>query len=499
VNLDEYLTHDATALAQLVRDHEVTPKELLGLARQRARDVNPRLNAIVMELGAVADARAGEQLDGPFAGVPFLVKDLAQEYRGFPTSSGSRSLASDVATEHALVTQRFLDAGLVVFGKTNTPEFGAKGVTEPDYWGPSRNPWNTDHTPGGSSGGSGAAVAAGIVAVAGANDGGGSIRIPAACNGLVGLKLSRGLSPHGPQTGESMFGMVTQGVVSRTVRDSAAAYDAIIAPDPRTGYQSALPAGSFVAAVKTPPVGLRVGYSVSSAINPAPDREAVAAVHSAAQVLAELGHIVEEVTPPYDDGALARDFLTIWFAQLAGEVAEAKRRTGAKDRDFEADTLALAELGRAGGVVAMLRAIDNINGYIQSLARFHSDHDLLLTPTLAKPPLPIGATATAAPLQRAARVISKAHGGKVLTRTGILDELIEQSLGWVPYTQLANLTGRPAISVPLHWTDAGLPLGVQFVGRLGADGDLLRLAAQLEDACPWGHRHPAPLGPRRQG
>ena len=232
MHLDEYMAHDATALAKLVARKEVTPAELLALARQRAEAVNPTLNAIVRRLDDVADRQAADaDLSGAFAGVPFLIKDLYQEYRGFPTSYGSRSLAHDVADEHALVTQRFLDAGLVIFGKTNTSEFGAKGMTEPEYWGPARNPWSTEHTPGGSSGGSGAAVAAGIVPAAGANDGGGSIRVPAACTGLVGLKASRGLTPYGPQTGEIMFGMATQGVVSRTVRDSAALYDAIIGPE----------------------------------------------------------------------------------------------------------------------------------------------------------------------------------------------------------------------------------------------------------------------------
>ncbi len=201
-----------------------------------------KLNAIVRPLTEVADARAADALTGPFAGVPFLVKDLAQDYAGFATTDGSRSLERDVATEHAVVTQRFLDAGLVIFGKTNTPEFGAKGITEDSLLGTARNPWNLNHTPGGSSGGSGAAVAAGIVPAAGANDGGGSVRIPAACNGLVGLKLSRGFTPYGPQSSESMFGMVTQGVVSRTVRDSAGLLDAIAGgPDRYAAYVARKP------------------------------------------------------------------------------------------------------------------------------------------------------------------------------------------------------------------------------------------------------------------
>jgi amidase len=490
MDLSDYLTSDATTLAGHVAAKEVTAAELLALARERTDAVNPTLNAVIEPLTEVADARAADpDLSGPFAGVPFLVKDLAQEYAGYPTSSGSRALVDDVADEHALVTQRFLDAGLVIFGKTNTPEFGAKGVTEPELWGAARNPWNTAHTPGGSSGGSGAAVAAGIVPAAGANDGGGSVRIPAACNGLVGLKTSRGLGPYGPQTGEVMFGMVTQGVVSRTVRDSAGLLDAIVGPDDTAGYEAARPATSFADLLAQAPGTLRIGYSASSAINSSPDPEAIAAVESAAGLLSELGHQVEEVQPPHDDEALARDFLTIWFAQLHGQVAEIKRRLGSPDSHFEADTLAISELGRAAGVGPLLTSLGNINGYIHALAGFHRTYDLFLTPTLAQPPLAVGALSSSASLQRAARVVSRVRAGKLLSATGVLDQLINDNLGWVPYTQLANLTGRPAISVPLHWTAAGLPLGVQLVGRLGADGLLLQLAAQLEEARPWFHRY----------
>ncbi|GAA1932009.1 amidase [Nocardioides marmoribigeumensis] len=488
---EEYLAHDATALAALVADGEVTAVELLDLARRRRDEVNPAINAVVVDLDGVADERAAGPLEGPFAGVPFLVKDLGQEYAGFPTSGGSRALAADVAGRHALVTQRFLDAGLVVFGKTNTPELGAKGVTEPELFGPARNPWDTTRTPGGSSGGSGAAVAAGIVPAAGANDGGGSVRIPAACNGLVGLKLSRGLTPYGPHTGEAMFGMVTQGVVSRTVRDSAGLLDAIVGSHPAEAYLGASHDVPFADRIRERPGRLRIGFTSSSAINDRPDPEAVAAVEGAARLLTELGHEVEEVSPPHDDEALARDFLTIWFAQLHGQVAEAKARLGASDSDFEADTLALAELGRAAGLLPMLRSMANVNDHVHKLAGFHEEYDLLLTPTLAKPPIPVDSTTTPPLLQRASRAIAKVRAGKALQASGVLDQLISQSLGWVPYTQLANLTGRPAISLPLHWTADGLPLGVQLVGALGTDGLLLQLAAQLEEAQPWAGRFPA--------
>ena len=489
MDLDEYLTSDATTLARLVAEKQVTATELLALARQRADQVNPKLNAIVRPLTEVADARASEDLEGPFAGVPFLVKDLAQDYAGFATTNGSRSLEQDVASEHALVTQRFLDAGLVIFGKTNTPEFGAKGITEDKLLGTARNPWNINHTPGGSSGGSGSAVAAGIVPAAGANDGGGSVRIPAACNGLVGLKMSRGFTPYGPQSGESMFGMVTQGVVSRTVRDSAGLVDAIAGVPERYAAYVAQRPDSFLVNLDERPAKLRIGYSHSSAINANPDPEAIAAVEKAAALLTQLGHEVEEVKPPHDDEALARDFLTIWFAQLHGQISSIKKRMGVGDSHFEPDSLAVAEIGRAAGVGALFHSLDRINDHIHALDDFHQRYDLFLTPTLAKPPLEVGSIATAAPLQAASRVIAKVRAGKLLNATGILDQLITENLGWVPYTQLANLTGRPAISVPLHWTAKGLPLGVQLVGPLASDGLLLRLAAQLEEAQPWFQRY----------
>ncbi|WP_238420629.1 amidase [Gordonia sp. 'Campus'] len=487
--MDEYLSADATTLAGLVASGEVTAAELLDLARTRADAVDDALNAIVIRMDAEADRRAGGELSGPFAGVPFLIKDLAQDYRGYPTTRGSRALANHVAKEHSVTVQRFLDAGLVIFGKTNTPEFGAKGITEPTYWGPTRNPWNTEVTAGGSSGGSAAAVAAGIVPAAGASDGGGSIRIPAACAGLFGLKSSRGLMPFGPQTGEPLFGMGVEGVVTRTVRDAAALYDALIGPTPSSTYPTPLHTESYTARIATPPRLLRIGVTTKSAINPNPHPEAVAAVERAVALLTDLGHQVEEVDPPHDDAELARDFLDIWFAKCAAQVDEVRRLTGAPDSHFEADTLTLAELGRSAGVVPLFTALDHINDHVLALERFHQTHDLLLTPTLAVPPPRIGSMTTPPVLQQAARLAARARGGRVISRLGIIDQLVYESLGWVPYTQLANLTGRPAMSVPLHWTDAGLPLGVQFVGRLGADGDLLALAAGLEQAAPWFHRY----------
>jgi Asp-tRNA(Asn)/Glu-tRNA(Gln) amidotransferase A subunit family amidase len=490
MELNEYTTHDATGLAALVADGEVCAADLLALARSQAELVNPALNAIVQQMGELADSRAREPLSGPLAGVPFLLKDLAQEYAGFPSTHGSRSLVKDVAAEHAVVVQRWLDAGLVIFGRTNTPEFGAKGITEPVLWGPARNPWNTAHTPGGSSGGSAAAVAAGIVPAAGASDGGGSIRVPASCCGLFGLKPSRGRVPSGPANGERMLGLVVDGVISRSVRDSVALLEAIIGPEPTAEYVMAQPFEPIGTALERPPGRVRIGVSSRSAITATPSPEAVAAVTAAAALLTDLGHEVDEVDPPCDDAALARDFLTIWFAVVAAQVADARKRLGATSRDFEADTLAMAELGRAGGVVAVIEAQQRRHGYLRAMRRFHGRYDYLLTPTQAQPPPRIGQLDTPMVLQRLSRVVAALRGGKLLEKLSILDQLVQENLGWIPYTQLANMTGLPAMSVPLHWTAEGLPLGVQFVGRLGTEPQMLQLAAQLEQAQPWASRRP---------
>lgn len=485
MNFDEYRTYDATGLAKLVADKEVSAAELLALARDRAAEVNPRINAIVRDV----PAEPADDLTGPFAGVPFLIKDLAQDYAGLPTSSGSRALMSLKVIEHATVVQRWLDAGLVIFGKTNTPEFGLKGVTEPEAWGPARNPWNLDRTPGGSSGGSAAAVAAGIVPCAGANDGGGSIRIPAACCGLVGLKPGRGLTPNGPATAESMHGAAVQGVVSRTVRDSAAMLDVLAGGEQSGPFVPALPDAPFATAVGRDPGKLRIGVRVPSAITPQPHREAFAAVEATVRALTDLGHDVEELPQaPFDDAALAKEFLLAWFAYTAWELDDAKARTGAGDDKFERDTLIMAALGRATSSADYVDAVQRRHGHTRRLSTFFESYDLLLTPTLAKLPPKVGEFDLPVPLQRAADVLLKTRTTRLLAFTNIVDDMVDKNLGWVPYTQLANLTGRPAISLPLHQTADGLPLGVQFVAPLAGETLLLTLAAQLETALPWADR-----------
>ena len=484
--MDDYQSHDAVGLAALVREKKVSAAELLAAARARADQVNDRINAIVVD---VDPPPAG---DGPFAGVPFLLKDLGQDLRGYPTSGGSRSLSTTPAVESAAVVERWLAAGLVVFGKTNTPEFGAKGVTEPHLFGPARNPWNTDHTPGGSSGGSAAAVAAGIVPCAAASDGGGSIRIPASACGLFGLKASRGLVPSGPLVQEGLGGIATNGVISRTVRDTAAMLDVLVGATPDGPYLPALSPTPYADEVGQEPGRLRIGLCTASSINPTPDPEAIAAATRAGELLESLGHHVDQLErAPFDDEALAKDFLTTWFVYAADSVAQAKAISGSGDSGFEPDTLVMAALGRATNPVDLVRAIENRQLHVRRLAEFHATYDLLLTPTTALPPPRIGALDLPPAMQKAQKALVTVRGAGLLRFTPVVDQLISENLGWVPYTQLANLTGRPAMSVPLHWTADGMPIGAQLVGRLGSEGQLLRLAAQLERAQPWADRRPA--------
>lgn len=492
MDFDTYSQYDAVGLAELVASGGTTAAELLAAARARAKAVNPRINAIVRFMDAEADARAAEPLSGPFAGVPFLLKDLFQDYAGVPTSQGSRAMRDWPAAHNATVVDRWLDAGVVVFGKTNSPEFGAKGITEPDVWGPTRNPWDVARTPGGSSGGSAAAVAAGIVPCAAASDGGGSIRIPAACCGLFGLKPGRGLVPAGPDAGEGLYGAALNGVVSRSVRDTAAMLDVLAGPEPTSPYLPAMPERPLAQEVGVDPGKLRIGVLTSTHLAPKLHPEVQAGVDATVRELKALGHDVELLsTAPFDDVQLAKDFLTIWFVAQAQGVDAVKRITGATDEGFEQDTLLTAAFGRATDVIAHADALENRHAHVQRLAEFHASFDLLLTPTLSTLQPKVGSFAQPRALEKVADVLLKTRSAGLLVKTPVLQSIIERNLKWVPYTQLANLTGRPAMSVPLQQTPGGLPIGIQFVAPLGGEALLLRLASQLEAAHPWADRRPA--------
>jgi amidase len=494
MKLSEYLAHDAVALAERVASREVTAAELLELALSQSARTQPKTNAICRMMEQEARGQLERQPPRPFGGVPFLIKDCAQDYAGLPTSFGSRGLANNVVAEHAYVVRRYLDAGFVIFGKTNLPELALKGVSDSQAFGRCSNPWNVGHTPGGSSGGAAAAVASGVVPMAAGNDGGGSIRIPAACCGLFGLKPSRGLVSSGPGYGEYWYGASSEGVISRSVRDAAAALDVIAGAEPGDPFLPAEPPVIYAQAATRDPPRLRIGFTTVSPIGTEVHEEAKAAVEGAVKLLQGLGHEVEEAAPQIDGAALAKSFLHIYFGQVPAMVERA-RANGARRDDFELLTRVLASIGGAISAGRLTTQLVKWNEFARALARFHDRYDLLLTPTLAHPPIRHGQGDPSAAEQTLLNMVDRTGLLGLLTRAGLLDGTIDKiardSLQYVPFTQLANLTGTPAMSVPLHWTADGLPLGVQFTGRLGDEPRLLQLARQLEQAQPWFDRLPA--------
>ena len=494
ISAEDYRRHDALGLAELLRKREVSASELLEAAIARSAQVNPKLNAIIIPMHELARERARQDLQGPFAGVPFLTKDLFQEYAGVQTAYGCKGLkaANYLADVHAEITARWLRAGTVIFGRTNTPEFGAKGITEPEAWGPTRNPWNLERIPGGSSGGSAAAVAAGIVPMAGANDGGGSIRIPAAYCGLFGLKPGRGRTPWGPQMSEAMHGAAMNHVLTRSVRDSAAMLDATHGSDLSALCHLAPPERPYLEEVGRDPGRLRIAFTTRSPIGSAVDAEAVKAVRDAARLLESLGHHVEEAEPQIDGLQLAKDFIVMWFAQCAATVNEIKHRTGCGNEGFELDTLAMAAFGEASRASEYVQGYWRWGEYTRQLAEFHQKFDLYMTPTLAHPAPRVGQIATPQWQHVAMKILMALGLSRVILKSGMIEQMVQENLKWVPFTQLGNLTGVPGMSVPLHWTPDNLPMGVHFLAAHGGEGLLFRLAGQLEQARPWKDRWPNP-------
>ena len=491
MHFDEYLQQDAVGLAALVRTRQLPASALLRCALDQAAKANGRTNAIVRQW---TPAEAPPGADGPFQGVPFLLKDGGHDIAGLPTTHGCRALASVIPTESSAVVQRFLSAGLVVFGKTNVPELLLKAFTDSRLLGRASNPWDPDRTPGGSSGGAAAAVASGVVPMAAAGDGGGSIRIPASYCGLFGLKSSRGRVSVGPAVGELWGGAATHGVISRSVRDSARALDVMQGAEPGDPFQIPPPALPYEAAIERPPGRLRIGFSTASPLGTPVHPEAQAAVHQAASLLQSLGHSVEEAAPEIDGLALARHYLTMYFGHVHATVLAA-RRQGASRSDFEMLTRVLATLGAATPSGRFVNDMAAWNGHARALARFHRQHDLLLTPPVASPAPRHGAADLPAAQAWVLDTLERCGLLSLLARAGLIDGLIQtiarDNLALVPFTQLANLTGTPAMSVPLHWSTDGLPVGVQFVAPLGQEDRLLQLARQLEQAQPWLQRLPS--------
>jgi amidase len=468
---------DATAQAGLVRTGEVSSEELTLAAIDRAERLNPELNAIIHPLYEQGlEASRGELPDGPFRGVPFLFKDLGAGLAGQPLHMGVKALkeADFRLPVDTFLGARFRDAGLVTIGKTNTPELGIVPTTEPEAYGPTHNPWDLERSPGGSSGGSAAAVAAGIVPIAHANDGGGSIRIPASCCGLVGLKPSRGRTSLGPLVGDTMSGLTVEHVVSRSVRDVAAALDATHGPAAGDPYVAPAPARPYTEELEASPGSLRIALMTESiGTDIEIDPVVVSAAREAATMLEGLGHSLDEDLPEAPEFDLIETFLTRWYAGQTETLDQFGVLFGRQlgPDDVEPLTWAMAEEGRRRDSGQYLAAVSQHQAVGRMLGIwFDSGHDLLLTPTMGEVPPPLGSFATDPdePLRTIRR------GEKTAA-----------------FTALINATGSPAISLPLTWTDYGLPIGVQLVADYGREDLLLRVASQLEEAHPWAERFPA--------
>jgi amidase len=494
---DEYIAHDATGLAERVRRGEVTPLELLEIALARVAALNPRLNAVVrlMEDDARRAAeRSGHDPGGagPFVGVPFLAKDLATAYAGHPMSCGSRFLADVVVGQDSELARRVKAAGVSVFGKTNTPEWGLLPVTEPEYWGPTLNPWDTRRTPGGSSGGSGAAIAAGIVPMAGGGDGGGSIRIPASCCGLFGLKPTRGRTPTGPRRGLMWRGASVEHVITRSVRDSAAMLDATHGPDAGAPFEITPPARPFVAEVGEDPARLRIAWTTKPCVPTEIHPDCIAAVEDAVALLEGLGHELVEAEIPVDGPVFARRFLTVVAGELGADVGEATALVGRRPRrgELEPATMALALLADALSANEYATALRGLELMGREVGAFFADYDLVLTPTLASPPPLIGSLAPTPAERMQLQILGVFGSGRLVKAAGLIDQAAKNALDFIPFTPIFNATGHPAMSVPLWWNGAGLPVGVHFVAHFGREDVLFRLAGQLERARPWFDRLP---------
>jgi amidase len=468
----EYTEYDGLGIAQLVRRREVSAEEVLEAAIERIEALNPALNAVVTRVYDQARAAAARHdRDAPLAGVPFLLKDLGGAQAGVPLSAGSRFFAHAAAPADAEIVVRHKRAGLMILGRTNTPEFGLSATTEPVLFGPTRNPWDLARTPGGSSGGSAAAVAARMVPVAHASDGGGSIRIPASCCGLFGLKTTRARNSYAPYAGEGLAGCSVEHVVSRSVRDSAAVLDATAGPAPGDPYYPPPPDRPYLEQVETAPGQLRIALT-TAAFNGVPVHgDCVAATLEAARLCEELGHRVEEASPAFDVAGLDQNYNRIFAVNAAANIRLRARSIGEEPAPdgFERVTWAMVELAGRISAPEYVQMLNRLHGISREIAAFFETYDVLLTPTLAEPPVRLGI---------------------LDMMSEDLDAFSERLWRFTPFTYSFNVTGQPAISVPLAWNGDGLPIGVHFVGRYGDEATLFRLAGQLEAVRPWSDRRP---------
>lgn len=459
--------------AALVKNGEVSASELVESAIAAIERLNPTLNAVCIPMFDIARG-AVRELNGtePFSGVPMLLKDVLAEYAGAPLTEGSRFLQGYISPRDSELVARYRRAGFIVCGKTNSPEFASKPTTEPELYGPTRNPWDLSLSAGGSSGGAAAAVAAGMVAVAHANDGGGSTRVPAAACGLVGLKCTRGRNPLGPDYGDvGAAGLLSEHVVTRTVLDNALMLDVTAGADAGAPFYPPPPLRPFAAEVGVDPGRLRIAFSDQPIIATEVHADCGKAVREIAQLCEDLGHHVEEAKPVVDAAKFHHCFTTVWLGMVGWMIRDWERRTGRTPAPefFEPHTWKMFSMDARMRPSDFLLAVHDLQVFAREVAPFFDRYDVWLTPTLTRPPPPLGWFD-----------FDRAHPHQATER-------MEQ---YPRFTSLANVTGQPAISLPLCWNDAGIPIGIQFTGRYADEAGLFRIAAQLEAARPWAARWP---------
>ena len=470
--LDELADYDALGLAELVRKREVSPRELLDAAIARTEVANPKYNFLAREHYGLARAAISRGLpQGPFTGVPWLIKDLNTNIAGELTGQGSRFYKDNRATVTSEIVNRYERAGLVIFGKTTTPELGLTGTTESLATGKTRNPWNVEHIAGGSSGGAAAAVAAGVLPAAHATDGGGSIRIPASCCGLFGLKPSRGRVPMGPLRTEGWGGLSAHHAVTHSVRDSAALLDAVQGPEPGSRYAAPTPERPYLEEVARAPGKLRIALWLTTPGGTAVDPECLAAARATAKLCESLGHTVEEAGPKVDAAAIGQASFVLMGASVAADLDDRAKALGVPlSLDLiEPVTMFFHDLGAKFAATDWARANNALQTAAVNVARFMANYDLILSPTMGVVPPRLGTIDLAQDPQAFIRAIAP----------------------FTPWTGLYNQTGQPSMSVPLGMSKSGLPIGSMFTARYGDEAMLFRLAGQLENAAPWAGRRPA--------
>ncbi|PYB75470.1 amidase [Rhizobium wuzhouense] len=488
-----YADFDGLGLAGLIRRGEVSASEVLEAAISRIEAVNPALNAVVRPLFERARSRVSSGVgDGPLAGIPFLVKDLLAQIDGVATGNGNRLWSHQAARGDSELVRRWETAGLVIAGKTNTPEFGLTPYTESSASGPAYNPWDLTRTPGGSSGGSAAAVASGMVPIASGGDGGGSIRIPASACGVFGMKPTRGRTPAGPFIGDAWSGFAIEHVLTRTVRDSAAVLDATHGPDIGSPHPLPVFVGSFLDAVSRSPARLKIAVSKTPMLGKAVSAEVVAAFDEATRLLADLGHEIVEAAPRVDREEFSMAFLTALAGELRADIEFTAKTFGVRIRpgDYDASSFGMGLLGDGFSAAELIAAHRYLKLSSRSVLGFFQNYDVLMTPVLSSLPVKIGALQPSAAEKALLKVLGHVGGGWLLKKLGIAEQLAAQTFEFIPWTPVFNVTGQPAMSVPIGWSEEGLPIGMQFVGRFADEETLFSLAGQLEQARPWKDRRP---------